>query len=114
MKTRKMTDRMLLEGLVNKYGAKRLTSEINKMNEDVFTDTIKNIKNTQPTFGIHYVIYLNSTDRKIHVHITNGPKYMEENDDYITNDINDAFRYIYQNDSNPSIEIVNSLKYLYI
>ena len=29
---RKMTDRMLLEGLVNKYGAKRVTNVINEMN----------------------------------------------------------------------------------
>lgn len=31
MRTRKMTDRMLLEGLVNKYGVKRLTNTINEM-----------------------------------------------------------------------------------
>ena len=31
MRTRKMTDRMLLEGLVNKYGVKRLTNVINEM-----------------------------------------------------------------------------------
>ena len=34
MKTRKMTDRMLLEGLVNKYGAKRLTNVINEISDD--------------------------------------------------------------------------------
>lgn len=34
MRTRKMTDRMLLESLVNKYGAKRLTNVINEMNEN--------------------------------------------------------------------------------
>lgn len=41
MRTRKMTDRMLLEGLVNKYGAKRLTNVINKMNENSNDNTIK-------------------------------------------------------------------------
>ena len=39
MRTRKMTDRMLLEGLVNKYGVKRLTNVINKMNEGVYGPT---------------------------------------------------------------------------
>ena len=38
MRTRKMTDRILLESLVNKYGAKRLTSVINKMNENANSD----------------------------------------------------------------------------
>ena len=38
MKTRKMTDRMLLEGLVNKYGAKKLTNVINKLNEISIAD----------------------------------------------------------------------------
>ena len=39
--SKKMTDRMLLESLVNKYGVKRLTNVINKMNENSNDNTIK-------------------------------------------------------------------------
>lgn len=46
-----MTDRMLLEGLVNKYGAKRLTNVINKMNEGIspriFPEDFENMQNDE-------------------------------------------------------------------
>lgn len=34
MKSRKMTDRILLESLLNKYGVKKITNVINKINEN--------------------------------------------------------------------------------
>ena len=34
MKTRKMTDRMLLEGLLNKYGKNRLVKAVNEMADE--------------------------------------------------------------------------------
>lgn len=46
MKTRKMTDRMLLESLLNKYGVKKITNVINKMNEN--QDNIQVLYNSLP------------------------------------------------------------------
>lgn len=40
MRSRKMTDRMLLDGLVNKYGKKKITSVINKINENTYLPNI--------------------------------------------------------------------------
>ena len=52
MRTRKMTDRMLLEGLVNKYGAKRLTNVINEM--EVSTNHYPNYSNKNDKFNVAY------------------------------------------------------------
>ena len=114
-------DRMLLESLVRKYGKNNVKNAIrrinendnadknNELNESTFTDAVNILKNEQLSF-IHYLIYLNSKDNKIHVHIAGS----DNSEDYIASNIDDALRIIYQNDPNPEIEIVNSLRALYI
>ena len=81
----------------------------NKLNESTFTDAVNTLKNEQHSF-IHYLIYLNSKDNKIHAHIAGS----DDSEDYIASNIDDALRIIYQNDPTPKIEIVNSLRALYI
>lgn len=81
----------------------------NKLNESTFTDTVNRLKNEQLSF-IHYIIYLNSEDNKINVHIAGS----DNTENYIASNIDDALRIIYQNDPYPKIEILNNLKALYI
>ena len=81
----------------------------NKLNESTFADAVNTLKNEQHSF-IHYVIYLNSKDNKIHAHIAGS----DDSEDYIASNIDDALKIIYQNDPTPKIEIVNSLRVLYI
>ena len=81
----------------------------NKLNESTFADAVNRLKNERNSF-IHYLIYLNSKDNKIHAHIAGS----DDSEDYIASNIDDALRIIYQNDPTPKIEIVNSLRALYI
>ena len=80
----------------------------NKLNESTFADAVNILKNEQHSF-IHYLIYLNSKDNKIHAHIAGS----DDSEDYIASNIDDALRIIYQNDPNPKIEL-NNLRALYI
>lgn len=93
MITRKMTDRMLLEGLVNKYGKAKITSAINKINENVngeeYKDLILDILDSED-FGNH--IDKNSNYENTHNYgNTWTEEYLTIEEDYIK----DNFRFVF-------------------